>query len=97
MGVSGILYQGSAGQQDFSENSAPYTVDTFTLLASVSKLLSSTCMMQLVEKGLVSLDEDLRPHLQPLAELQILKGFDENDKPILVDNVDPITLRYVLY
>lgn len=51
--------------------------------------------MQLVEKGLLKLDDDMRPLVPELAAMQLLKGFDENDKPILEDNTRPITLRYV--
>lgn len=52
--------------------------------------------MQLVEKGLVTLDEDLRPRIPHFQTVQILTGFDDNDKPIMVDNTKPITLRQLL-
>lgn len=61
----------------------------------MSKIVTSVCLMQLVEKGLLKLDDDMRPLVPELAAMQLLKGFDENDKPILEDNTRPITLRYV--
>ena len=59
----------------------------------MTKLLTSINLLQLVDKGVVTLEEDLRPHIQALADIQILTGFDDNDKPILVANTKPITLR----
>jgi CubicO group peptidase (beta-lactamase class C family) len=61
----------------------------------MTKLITATCLLQLVERGLVTLSEDLRPRVPQLAALQILKGFNDNDEPILEDNTKPITLRYV--
>jgi CubicO group peptidase (beta-lactamase class C family) len=61
----------------------------------MTQLITATCLLQLVERGLVTLSEDLRPRVPQLAALQILKGFNDNDEPILEDNTKPITLRYV--
>jgi CubicO group peptidase (beta-lactamase class C family) len=49
--------------------------------------------MQLVERGLIGLDDDARPHVPELAAMQILRGFDADEKPVLEDNETPITLR----
>jgi len=64
-------------------------------MASMTKLITITCFMQLVERGEIDLDDDVRPRIPELAKMQILRGFDDNDKPILEDNTNPITLRYV--
>jgi len=62
--------------------------------------------MQIVERGLITLDhDDLRTIVPELGQMQILEGFqeakalqsdgsDSSDQPILVDNTKPITLRY---
>lgn len=49
--------------------------------------------MQIVEKGLVQLDDDVRPLVPELASAQILRGFDGDVKPILENSDSPITLR----
>ena len=90
---TGILFQGSTGRRDLPMGSPAYDADTFIGLASMTKLFTAICVFQLVEKGLVTLDEDVRLHIKELAEAQILRGFDENDQPILEDNTRPITLR----
>lgn len=53
--------------------------------------------MQLVEKGLVGLDDDVRPLVPQLAEMKILRGFVGADVPYLETNTTPITLRYDLH
>jgi CubicO group peptidase (beta-lactamase class C family) len=59
----------------------------------MTKIITATCALQLVEKGRVELDEDMRPRVPELASMQLLKGFDEQDQPMLEDNTTPITLR----
>ncbi len=63
------------------------------MLASQTKLLASISALQTVEKGLIGLDEDVAKHLPELAEQPILKGFGEDDKPILEKRETAITLR----
>lgn len=58
----------------------------------MSKIITMAGVMALVEKGSVSLDDDMRTVVPELGRLQILKGFTD-DKPILEDNTRPITLR----
>jgi len=92
---SGTLYSGSAGRSSFEAGSAPYGPDTLTWVASFTKLVTATALTQLVEKGALSLDEDVRPHLPSVASMQILKGFNDDGKPILEDNTKPITAQQV--
>jgi len=58
----------------------------------MTKLMTVTCLMQLVEQGKVGLHDDLRSLVPELGKLQILKGFD-GDTPKLEDNPRPITLQ----
>lgn len=59
----------------------------------MTKLVTAVCAMQLVEKGLIGLDDDVRPLVPSLAEAKILRGFVGADVPYLEDNTAPITLR----
>ncbi|KAH8649912.1 beta-lactamase/transpeptidase-like protein [Xylariales sp. PMI_506] len=74
---NGVLYSNSAGRQDFPRNSAPYTTSSISWIASMTKLATAACMLQLVEKGLITLDEDLRPKVPELGSFQILRGFTD--------------------
>jgi CubicO group peptidase (beta-lactamase class C family) len=74
------------------EPSSPaWSVDSFVLVASLTKLVTITAIMQLVQQGRMNLNSDMRELVPELAAMQILKGFD-GDRPILEDNKTPITL-----
>lgn len=94
--VQEVLYEGSAGRIDHHPESARYTPDTFTFVASLTKLLTATCLLQLVERGQITLEEDLGQRLPFLSGVRILRGFDEDDQPILEENHQPITLWHLL-
>ena len=91
-----MVYSGSSGRIDFPVDSAPFTEKSFTWVASLTKLITSTCVMQLVEWGQVTLDEDLRGRVPELQTVRILREFDDNDKPVFEDNTNPITFRMLL-
>ncbi|GKT94531.1 beta-lactamase-type transpeptidase [Colletotrichum tofieldiae] len=92
----GVLYSNSAGRIDFAADARPWELDSFTYVASMTKLITSTAIMQLVERGLVGLDDDMRTIVPQLAGMQILRGFHGDEQPILEDNDTPITLRHVV-
>lgn len=93
--VAGPVYSGAAGRIDFDPAARLFAGDSFTFVASLTKLITTTCLMQLVERALIGLDDDVRWRVPELATLQILRGFDADDAPILDDNVKPVTLRQV--
>ncbi|KAK1977832.1 beta-lactamase [Colletotrichum cereale] len=92
----GVLYSNAAGRIGFATDARPWALDTFTYVASMTKLITCTAVMQLVERGAVGLDDDLREIVPRLAAMQILRGFDADDQPILEDNTTPVTLRMLL-
>ncbi|KAL8378060.1 hypothetical protein RB595_008653 [Gaeumannomyces hyphopodioides] len=93
----GVLYQGSAGRIDLPVHSAPFTTQSFTWVASMTKIITAAAVMQEVERGTLSLDQDMRPLVPQLAQMEILRGFEETDgKPVLEPNADPITMRHLL-
>lgn len=59
---NGILDKDSYGYQDL-ENKEPSTEDTIYRIASISKTIGCIGLMQLVEKGLVDLNEDISTYL----------------------------------
>ncbi|KJZ77279.1 hypothetical protein HIM_03600 [Hirsutella minnesotensis 3608] len=92
----GVVYAGAAGRIDFDPAARAFAGDSFAYVASLTKLITTTCLMQLVERGDMALDNDLRGLVPELARMQILRGFDSDDRPILEDNDRPITLRMLL-
>ncbi len=91
----GIVYEGAAGMRDISSGTA-MTVDTITRIASMTKAITSVAVMQLVERGKVELDQPLSDHLPQLKDVQVLEGFDGDDKPILRPAATQPTIRQLL-
>ncbi|KAM0325817.1 hypothetical protein ACHAQA_007119 [Verticillium albo-atrum] len=68
-------------------------------LASATKLITTIAVLQQVERGKVTLDEDASRHIPTLASQQVLTGFSSSDgesQPILEPRRKPITLRGLL-
>jgi hypothetical protein len=51
-----------------------------TWIASQTKLATSVATMQVVERGLISLDDDIREVLPRLKELKVIVGFAGEDE-----------------
>jgi CubicO group peptidase (beta-lactamase class C family) len=72
-------------------------VNTTFWIASCTKLLTTVAAMQCVERGLVSLDEDLSKHLPEFNDLEVLEGFEEGShEPKFRKPENKITLRQLL-
>ncbi|KAH6646068.1 beta-lactamase/transpeptidase-like protein [Truncatella angustata] len=95
---SGTLkFNKSFGLQSSGTNSdIPYSASTVLEMASMTKLITSIAALQLIERGLVGLDDDLSSILPELASQPILTGFDPAGKPQLKQRRNPITLRLLL-
>lgn len=71
-------------------------LDGIFQIASMTKAITSVAAMQLVERGLLSLDEPIDPVLPELARAAVLAGFDPDGKAILEPARKAITLRHLL-
>lgn len=70
--------------------------DTLFQIASMTKALTSTAVLQLVERGKLDLDAPVGPILPELAQPQVLDGFDDSGAAILRPAKSPVTLRHLL-
>ena len=93
--AEGILYQGAFGRRALPDGSA-MTTDSVFWIASMTKAITSTAAMQLVEQGRLSLDGPIADVLPELAAPQVLEGFDAAGEPRLRPAARPITLRHLL-
>src|SRR5436305_8928970 len=91
----GLLYEGAFGVRDLA-NGSEMTPDTIFRLASMTKAVTSTAAMQLVEQGRLQLDQPIGNVLPELAAPQVLEGFDDSGAPRLRPAKRPITLRHLL-
>jgi CubicO group peptidase (beta-lactamase class C family) len=62
----------------------------------MTKAITGTAAMQLVEQGRLDLDRPASDVVPALAEVEVLDGFDEAGQPITRAPARPITLRHLL-
>ncbi len=84
----GIVYEGAFGPG--------VTADSIFWIASMTKAITATACMQLVEQGKLQLYQQIGALLPELQSPQVLQGFDANGAPKLRPAKRPITLRHLL-
>lgn len=75
----GVLYEGGFGVRD-RESDAPATADTLYAVGSVTKPVTALAVLQLVDRGLLALDDEVGEHVSVLTDVP----------------GDPITVRELL-
>jgi methyl acetate hydrolase len=80
-GDDGVIYEGAAGVRQAGE-SDPITPDTMMRIASMTKMITTTAALQLVERGRLDLDAPVDSYLPEFAGVQVLDGYD-GDTPRL--------------
>jgi CubicO group peptidase (beta-lactamase class C family) len=90
-----VTYSGVFGKRD-SASSVNAQIDSIFRIASMTKAITTTAALQLVEQGKVTLDEPVSKHLPELAKLEVLEGFNASGKPMLRPAKTPIALRHLL-
>jgi methyl acetate hydrolase len=90
-----IIYSGGFGMRD-STTHARVTVDSIFGVASMTKAITSTAAMQLVERGKLALDVAAAEYLPELQTVNVLEGFDPGGHPMVRKAVKPVTLRLLL-
>ena len=91
----GPVYEGAFGTREIGKN-APMTLDTIVWIASMTKAITATAAMQLVERGKLSLDRPAHDVVPELAKARVLEGFDAAGQPKLRAPKRPMTLKHLL-
>ena len=91
----GVIYEGAFGKRNLVTGTA-MTPDTIFWIASMTKAVTSTAAMQMVEQGKLSLDKPISDVVLELSATQVLEGFDASGAPKLRPPKRPITLRHLL-
>src|SRR5713101_9307533 len=91
-----ITYQGAFGKRDVSKSGARATPDSIFAIASMTKAITSTAALQLVDQGKLKLDEPVSKHIPEFAKLEVLESYDSSGKPILRPVRTPVTLKHLL-
>ncbi|KAK4102562.1 beta-lactamase/transpeptidase-like protein [Parathielavia hyrcaniae] len=91
-----IDYTFCVGQTSLEEGAPPITPTTLLTMASLTKLLTTCCLLNLIQHGILDLDEPVTMYLPTLEEQPILTGFDDAGKPTFKPRAQPMTLRHLL-
>ncbi|KAH6714705.1 beta-lactamase/transpeptidase-like protein [Leptodontidium sp. MPI-SDFR-AT-0119] len=73
----------------------PAGTDAVYWIASASKLVTTIAVLQCIEKGQLSLNDDISDVLPEFKDPKILTGFDEKNEAIFKPSPKPVTLRQV--
>ncbi|KAG7193071.1 uncharacterized protein KQ657_001188 [Scheffersomyces spartinae] len=92
----GIIYLGASGSNNLNNPEGKTNLDTIFELYSTTKAVTTTAAVQLIEKGLLGLDDLVENYIPEIKGIKILDGFDENDKCIFKDPVNKPTIRNLL-
>jgi methyl acetate hydrolase len=84
----GIVYEGAFGPS--------ITADSVFWIASMTKAITATACMRLVEQGKLQLEQPMGKLLPQLESPKVLDGFDASGAPKLRPAKRPITLRHLL-
>src|SRR5213075_218446 len=90
-----VIYQRAFGVADVG-NGRALTADALFRIASMTKAVTSTAAMQLVEQGRMSLDDPAEKYLPQFAGLKVVESFDAATGAYKVRPVSrPPTVRHV--
>jgi CubicO group peptidase (beta-lactamase class C family) len=72
---NGVIYQGAFGVADIAE-ARPLKVDSMFRIASMTKAVTSTAALQLVEQGKFAIEDPVEKYLPQFAKLPVFESFD---------------------
>ncbi|MGB3244102.1 MAG: serine hydrolase domain-containing protein [Sulfitobacter sp.] len=90
--ASGTTYLAAFGESTLGSGET-VTEDSVFNMASMTKAITATAAMQLVEQGKLDLDSPISTWIPDAANLEVLDGFDGDGKPVLRPAAREITLR----
>lgn len=91
----GALYEGAFGERVLGSGAA-MGLDSVVWIASMTKALTTTAALQLVEQGKLDLDAPASNLAPLLGQARVLTGFDSAGQPLMRAPKRPVTLRHLL-
>jgi methyl acetate hydrolase len=91
----GVIYQGAFGVADISE-AKPLKIDSLFRIASMTKAVTSTAAMQLVEQGRFAIEDPVEKYFPEFAKLSVFESFDPTTGNYRVKPATtPVTVRHL--
>ena len=92
--ASGILYADAFGMLDSTRQLG---VESIFRIYSMTKAITSVAAMQMVEEGLIGLEEPVEQYLPEIGNLKILAGINRQAQTLILEQpTGEITLRHLL-
>ncbi|KAI2640345.1 beta-lactamase family protein [Hypomontagnella submonticulosa] len=96
-----VIAKDKDGKVDYAKafsraDGTPYSLDTVMELTSMSKFPTAIAALQLVEKGLIGLDDDVSDLIPSLGKQGILVSVADDGTPTVRERKNPITLRRLI-
>lgn len=89
------LYEGAAGKRELGREEA-MTADTVFAIFSCTKALTGVTVMQLVEEGVLGLDDPAKEYAPEISEIGVLEGFDDTGEPRVRPPASDITVGHLM-
>jgi CubicO group peptidase (beta-lactamase class C family) len=91
----GVVYQGAFGVADI-EQAKPLEMDSMFRIASMTKAVTSTAAMQLVEQGRFAVEDPVEKYFPEFAKLEVFESFDPKTGDYkLKPATAPVTVRHL--
>ena len=91
----GIIYQGAFGVADIGA-ATPLKIDALFRIASMTKAVTSTAAMQLIEQGRFALDDPVDKYFPEFAKVPVFESFDPASGAYrLKPATKPVTVRHL--
>ncbi|MES2624134.1 MAG: serine hydrolase domain-containing protein [Pseudomonadota bacterium] len=92
----GVIFEKAYGRMDVTNNK-PMTQDAIFRIASMTKPITSTAIMMLVEDGKIELDAPLSQYVPELGDRQVFSSFNLDDGTFTAEPAkNEITIRHLL-
>ncbi len=86
------VYQGAFGLRD-AENNLPVNEDTVFRIYSMTKPITSTIIMQMVEEGKIKLSDPASKYIPQIGQMMAFEGMSEDGMPKFAPQARPITVE----
>ena len=91
----GNFYEGAAGERALG-GGQEMTTDTVFAIFSCTKAITGVAVMQLVEEGVLGLDDPAKEYAPEIAEIQVLEGFDDAGEPRVRPPASDVTVGQLM-
>ncbi len=89
------FYEGAAGKRELGKDQA-MTTDTVFAIFSCTKAVTGVAVMQLVEEGVLGLDDPAKEYTPEIAEIGVLEGFEDSGEPRVRPPASDITVGQLM-